>query len=396
MSRLAVLGGKPECRITWPTWPVFDKSEERGLLRVLRSGKWWKGANVAEFERRFAAFQGARYAVTTNSGTTALEAAVSAAGIGPGDEVIVPAYTFIATASPVVRAGAVPVFGDIEPTSMCLDPRDVKRKLSRRTKAIIPVHFAGHVADMDGLRALARPRGIALIEDACHAWGSRWRGKGAGTLGACGAFSFQISKNITAGEGGMLVTDHADVAARAVAFTHAGRRAGRIWYEHFTPATNARMTEFSAAVLLAQLARLPRQTARRQANARILDRGLASIPGLQPQGTDRRHGRRSFHFYAFRIDQEKLDITREAFLRALSAEGVPGMGGWQSLDRNPLFTGKDGGAGVPSRGGPCPVSDQVTRDCVWITHTVLLAPASAMRAIVRAAAKVVERRAELR
>jgi len=397
MAKLAWQGGPRECRAQWPAWPVWGPAERRAVLRVLESGKWWHGENVLAFERAFARFQGARHGVTCNSGTAGLEAALGGLGVGPGDEVIVPAYTFIATASAVIRAGAKVVFADVRPDNLCLDPDDVERKLGTRTKAVIPVHFCGNVADMDRLNAIARRRRLLVIEDACHAWGSRWKGRGAGALGTCGAFSFQISKNITAGEGGIVLADDAAVAGKVFAFTHCGRRAGAAWYMHFTPATNSRMTEWQAAILLQQLKRLKAQTVRRQANARILDRGLRAIPGIRPLVTDRRMTRRAYHMYCFRLDLRLLGVDRARFLSALGAEGVPCMAAYGiPIYANPLFTGRMGGAGIPARGAPCPEAERAAQDACWITHPNLLAPASAMRSIVRAAAKVVENIRELR
>lgn len=397
MGRLAINGGKRECNFSWPSWPVWDSSEKRALLGVLESGKWWYGENVREFERRFAAFQKAKYGITTNNGTTGLEIPLRVLGVGPGDEVIVPAYTFIATAGCVVRTGAKVVFADVLPGDLCIDPADVARKITKRTAAVIPVHFGGNICDMDKLLPLARRRGVALIEDACHAWGSEWKGKGAGALGTCGAFSFQVSKNITSGEGGIMLTDDARLADALRGHTNTGGRRGAPWFMHFTPATNARMTEFQAAILLCQLKRLKAQTLKRQANARILDRGLGVLPGIKPTTTDRRMTRRSYHFYGFRLDLARLGVTRDKFLSALSAEGAPAFAGYGiSLYENPLFTGKQGGTGLKCGGVPCPESDRATKDTCWLAQPVLLSSPDAMRAIVRATAKVVENLSELR
>jgi len=397
MSKLAVRGGKRECVVRWPTWPVSGAPERRALLGVLESGKWWYGENVRAFEKAFASFQKAAHGVTCTSGTAGLEISLGALGVGPGDDVIVPAYTFIATASAVVRAGARVVFADVLAGNLCIDPADVERKLTARTRAVVPVHFGGNICDMDRLNAIAGKRGLVVIEDACHAWGSFWKGTGAGALGTCGAFSFQVSKNITAGEGGIVLANDAGIAEKCRAFTNCGRREGALWYKHFTPATNARMTEFQAAILLQQLKRLAAQTRAREASAQVLDAGLGGIPGIVPQKTDPRMTGRSYHLYAFRLDLERLGISRERFLQALSAEGVPSMAGYGiPVYGNPVFTGHDGGAGIRHGGAPCPESEKVARDTCWIAQSVLLAGKPAMHAIVRAAAKVVENLSELR
>jgi dTDP-4-amino-4,6-dideoxygalactose transaminase len=339
MSRLALDGGEKTCTAPWPTWPVWDDAERQGLLGVLESGNWWYGEKVREFEKRFAEFQGARFGVTATSGTTALEAALLALGIGAGDEVIVPPYTFMATASAVLRVNALPIFADILPRTLCIDPEDVKRKITSRTKAVIPVHLGGFVADMDRLLAISQERGIAIVEDACHSWGSQWKGKGTGALGRCGVFSFQASKNISSGEGGIILTDDESLAEDCRSFTNCGRRVGGAWYQHFVLGSNLRLTEFQAALLLAQLGRLEGHTLRRQANARILDEGLAGIPGIITLEQDPRMTRRSYHLYCFRLDLRRLGVPRERFLQALAAEGVPAWAGYDKpLYANPLFT----------------------------------------------------------
>ena len=401
MAYLAINGGPKACDRQWPTWPIWDDAERKALLGVLESGQWWYGENVAQFERAFADFQGARYGVACSSGTTALETALMALGIGAGDEVIVPPYTFVATASAVLRVNAIPIFADIEPHSLCIDPGDVERKISNRTRAILPVHLAGRVADVDRLNEIARARGLFVIEDACHSWGSQWRGKGTGALGHCGAFSFQASKNISSAEGGIILTDDEDLAETCRSFTNCGRGKGRPWYEHFVLGGNLRMTEFQAALLRAQLGRLEEQTLRRQANARILDEGLRTVDGIRTIDNDPRITRRGYHMYCFRLDAQRLGVARERFLEALRAEGVPATEGYpHPLYRNPLFERSGEGPRFCPRSCPyygktvdyagivCPVCEAVCRDTCWIMHPILLAGSDAMSEIVEAVAKV--------
>jgi dTDP-4-amino-4,6-dideoxygalactose transaminase len=407
-SAPALLGGPPVCPQPWPAWPVFDDRERQLLHAVLASGQWWFGARVREFEAAYAAFQGARFAVTCTNGTTALEMGLRALGVVEGDEVIVPPYSFVATASAVVTVGAIPVFADIEPDTLNLDPADVERKLTPRTRAVIPVHVGGRMADMDRLNELAARRGLRVLEDAAHAWGSQWRGRGAGTLGQAGTFSFQVSKNITAGEGGALVTDDEALADLCRSFTHCGRRKDGAWYDHDYLGSNLRLTEFQAAILLAQLGRLPEQMARREANAAVLDRALAGIPGLRLLPGEPRMTRRSHHMYIFRVDEPALGLSRDRFLEALCAEGVPASKGWyRPLYRNGVFqnahrgpahgiTAPLAGKGVDYTRVHCPVCEQVCRDTVWIAHTALLADAAQVRLVADAVAKVVEHAAALR
>jgi dTDP-4-amino-4,6-dideoxygalactose transaminase len=277
-TKLALLGGTPvrPPEKTWPAWPVFGNPERMALNEVLESGEWWFGERVKQFERDYAAFQDAKYCVTCATGSAAAEICLQAMGIGQGDEVIVPPYTFIATASTVMRVGGIPVFADVD-DSWCLNPDAVEAAITPRTKAIVPVHFAGRIADMDRINAIAAKHGITVMEDACHSWGGKWKGKGTGALGKAGVFSFQNSKNITAAEGGAILTDDEALAETCKSITNCGRGKGSAWYHHVMVGTNARISEFAAALLSAQLTRLERQTLLREHNAAILDQGLAGM-----------------------------------------------------------------------------------------------------------------------
>ncbi len=399
-DRLALVGGKPACDGAWPVWPVHDDQEEVTLLRVLRSGQWWYGDEVRRFEREFAAFQGAAHAVTCTNGTTAIEMGLRALGVLPGDEVIVPPYSFIATASAVVTVGAIPVFADIEPETLCLDPHDAARKITPRTRAIVPVHVGGRVANMEAINSLALRHKLEVLEDAAHAWGSQWQNRGVGTLGRCGTFSFQVSKNITAGEGGVLVTDDEELADLCRSFTHCGRTKNSDWYDHEVLGSNLRITEFQAALLLVQLGRLEIQMRKRERSAALLDQWLADVPGIRLLAPAPGMSRRSYHMYIFRLDEASLGISRATFLTALQAEGVPASEGWdQPLYRNGLFAKAHllpphgiraplAGKGVDYTRTFCPVCEQVCRDAVWIPQNVLLADEPQIRRLADAIGKV--------
>lgn len=402
MPHLAINGGEKACDIEWPQWPYWDDEERQALSDVLESGKWWYGEKVAEFEAAFAAFQGARFGVACSSGTTALETALIGLGVGAGDEVIVPSYTFMATASSVLRVNAVPVFADIQPRTLCIDPDDVRGKLTDKTKAIIPVHFAGHVADMDRLAEIAADHHLYIIEDACHAWGSQWKGKGAGAIGHCGAFSFQASKNITSGEGGIILTDNEELADICRSYTNCGRAKGGVWYEHHVMGGNVRLTEFQAAILLAQLNRLEQQTLTRQARAEILTEGLNKIPCITTIENDPRMTRRAYHLFPFRLDMEALGVTRDRFVEVLREEGVAVNPGYHHLlHRNPVFereaVGPRGcplscpyyGSKIDYAATVCPECERACDDTCWIWHTVLLADEPAIYSVIEAVRKVV-------
>lgn len=400
-ERLALLGGEPICNFPWPSWPVHDETEEAQVLEVLRSGEWWYGEKVRQFEREFADFQGAAYGVTCTNGTTAIEMGLRGLGVAPGDEVIVPPYTFIATATAVVTIGAVPVFADIDPDTLCLDPDDAAKKISPRTRAVIPVHVGGRIADMIRINQLAESHNLAVLEDAAHAWGSKSAGRGAGTLGRCGTFSFQVSKNITAGEGGILVTDDKDLADLCRSFTHCGRTEGSAWYDHSNLGSNLRMTEFQAAILLAQLARLEEHVARRERAATLLDEALAGIPAIRQLAPATDMTRRSYHMYIFRLNQAELGIPRARFIEALEAEGVPASEGWyRPLYLNGVFANAHvgprhgiraplAGMGVDYRNVSCPVCEEVCGDAVWIPQNVLLGEEPQILLLAQAIRKVV-------
>jgi dTDP-4-amino-4,6-dideoxygalactose transaminase len=400
-SRLALHGGAPAARREWPAWPVWGEAERTNLLDVLESGKWWFGERIRQFEDAFARFHGVRYGVSCTNGTTAIEMGLRALGVVRGDEVVVPPYTFVATASAVVTVGAVPVFADIEPDTLCIDPNDVERKITPRTKAVIPVHVAGRFADMDGLSRVAAKHNLHILEDAAHAWGSLLDGKGPGTVGRCATFSFQISKNITSGEGGILLTNDEDLADLCRSATNCGRRKGAAWYDHDYLGSNLRLTEFQAAVLLAQLARLDEQIARRERGAAILDRRLAQLPGIRLIRPEPRMTRRSYHMYIFRIDEAELGVSRDRFVDALNAEGVPATRGWyHPLYANGVFQKASteraehpiisplSGKGLDYTRVRCPVAEQVCRDAVWIGQNVLLADESDISAVADAIEKV--------
>jgi dTDP-4-amino-4,6-dideoxygalactose transaminase len=409
MATLALKGGVPVRKTPFPGWPVADEMEVAAVTEVIRSGKWWYGEKVRQFEQEFAAFQDAKFGVSCTNGTAALELGLLACGIGAGDEVIVPPFSFLATASAVLRVNAIPVFADVALETWNLDPADVVRKVSDKTKAIIPVHFAGLPADMDALKTIAAQSKLAIVEDACHSWGSKWRRKGTGALGNCGAFSFQMSKNITSGEGGILLSDDEELAETARSFSNCGRAKGREWYEHFLLGDNLRLTELQAALLLTQLTRLGAQTAKREANAACLDQALKDVPGIATVQRDARATRRSYHLYCFRFVAAQWGGAKRArFLEALQAEGIPATAGYpRPLYKNPLFLRQGSGPKFCPLSCPyygravdyskvcCPNTEQLCEESCWLPHSALLGETSDMRDIAAGIVKVWDERRQL-
>jgi len=325
LAKLALKGGEPVRNKPFPKWPIFGESEMKALKDVLESGFWGiGGSRKKEFEEKFAAYQHAKYGIAVTSGTTALEISLRALGVGCGDEVIVPAYTFMATATAVLYVNAIPVFADIDPETYTIDPKSAESLISERTKAILPVHIGGRPADMDALLSLAKKYGLYIVEDACQAWGAEWRGTRVGAIGEIGAFSFQSSKNITSGEGGIIVTNSEELYVKAWSLHNCGGMPQGAWYEHHLPGTNYRITEFQAAILLAQMERFDEQTERRIENAKYLNSKLSKIDGIKPLKDDERVTRHAYHLYIFRFNPEAFGgISKSTLARALQAEGIP-------------------------------------------------------------------------
>jgi dTDP-4-amino-4,6-dideoxygalactose transaminase len=340
MSQLALLGGKKAKTKPFPLWPQFDDAERKALNEVLESRNWWRtpGTKALQFEQAFAHFHGARYGVAVTNGTAALEVTMVALGVGPGDEVIVPDFTFVATASAVLFANALPVLVDVLPDTYCIDAKLAEAAITQRTKAIIAVHMGGHPADLDVLTDIAKRRGIALIEDSAHAHASEWRGKRIGTFGIAGTFSFQASKLITAGEGGMIIANDDAFERNARSVHDCGRMPGEWFYSHFLYGSNYRLSEWQGAVLMAQLGRLDEQTRKRHQNARVLDRELSKIPGITPQKLDQRCTRNAQYAYIFHVDKDEFaSISSDRFIEAMTAEGIPHQASYPPLHELDMF-----------------------------------------------------------
>jgi dTDP-4-amino-4,6-dideoxygalactose transaminase len=372
MPHLAIRGGTPVRSTPFSAWPVWDDSERRQLAEVLESGNWggfpFPNTKGREFGARFAAAQGAKYGLAVSNGTVAIELALKAIGLQRGDEVIVPEYTWDSTAGAVLFAGGVPVFVDSDPDTYCLDPAQLGAALSTRTRAVLPVHLGMSMADMDAILLFARAHSLAVVEDCAHAHGAQWMGRGAGSLGDAGTFSFQSSKLMSAGEGGAVITSSIDVQERVAVLVNCGRAAELAPNGYRAVGHNYRMSEFQAGVLLAQLNRLPAQTATRAANVQRLEQCIAGLRGICPLRRDPRQTRHAFYQYVLRYDAAHFGVSREAFVAALTAEGVPAEGVfYEALHRSALFPAAAGSF----RALPCPVAERAAyEESVWIPHWV--------------------------
>jgi dTDP-4-amino-4,6-dideoxygalactose transaminase len=397
MSELALLGGRPTRTKPFPAWPVFGNAEERAVLRVLHSGKWGKldGGEVVRFEKQFAEYVGAKHAIGVCNGTVSLRIALMAAGITAGDEVIVPPYTFLATATAVVEANATPVFVDIDSQTFNIDPAEIEKAITPRTRAIIPVHLGGLPCDMDAIMDIAKRNELVVIEDAAHAHGSEFKSRRVGSIGHMGSFSFQSTKNLTSGEGGIITTSDDELAAKCRSIHNCGRIEGGTWYEHHVISGNYRLGEFAGAILNCQLARLDEQTDRRDANARYLDEKLAAIPGITPQARPDYATRNAQHLYVFHYDKTIFGVTRARFIEALVAEGIPASSGYVlPLYKQPLFEQKHFGpytavCAREYRGLHLPVVERICGDeGAWLTQNLLLGTREDIDEIAEAFAKV--------
>ena len=394
---LAIDGGTPVRTKPFYPWPVHDDREVAALREVVEGGNWggFPSPNVhaARLAEAFARFQGARYGICTSSGTAAIEVALKAAGVRAGDEVIIPALTFVATAAAALYMGAVPVFADIDPDSWCLDPEEAERAVTSRTKAIVPVHLGSRMADMDAVMDVARRHNLRVVEDCAHMHGGRWRGRGAGSIGDLGAFSFQQSKLMTAGEGGMILTSDDELAAACHAYVDCGRlRPGDAppksqgifgW--------NYRMTEFQAAVLQVQLDRLEDQQVVREAHKAYLTDRLQQIDGVATLPEDSRMTTKSGYGYYLRYLADRCGgVRRDKFVFALRAEGIPASGAfYEPVYRDRLFAWRDMNVGIDYSTVSCPVAERVAyTESVWLPHQIFLGQREDIDDVVTAIEKV--------
>jgi dTDP-4-amino-4,6-dideoxygalactose transaminase len=411
-GKLAILGGAPVRQAAFPSWPVIGAAEEDGLLKVLRGRKWNRlnGNAVAAFEQEYAALLGARHVLATANGTSALFTALNAAGVQPGDEVIVPPYTFVATVNVVLLNYALPVFADTDIETFQVDPDKIASQITSRTSAIIPVHMAGGAANLDAILAAAKTRAIPVIEDACQAHLGEWRGRKLGTLGTAGCFSFQASKNLNSGEGGAVVTNDTGLYERAHSFHNNGRtfRSTGDGFSYHSGGANLRLTEFQGALLSAQMTRVQAQSEIRDENAKYLSSMIEKIPGIKPVKNYDGCTRSAWHLFMLRYDPAGFaGVPRGKFLEALSAEGIRASGGYTPLNKEPFLKNMLESKGYRriypdkllrewAERNACPNNDRLCRQGVWLTQNTLLGSRSDMDQIAEAIAKVQRHAGDLR
>ena len=414
MPQLALKGGTPVRTKPFPSWPQGGEEEKKWLDKVLLSPRWFAGLQGDDpesvgtfFGKEFAQLHGAGFALPVANGSVAIEIGLKALGIRPGDEVIVPPYTFISTATSVLMVGAIPVFADIDPESYCLDPRDVARCITPHTRAVLPVHLGGQMTDMPALKELANRHNLVILEDCAQAIDSSMLGKKAGTWGHAGTFSFQSNKTITSGEGGLVMTDDPGVAERIVALRAFGRfrsgagvRSSDLTCQQLS--SNYRLSEFQSAVLLGQLERFAGQDRTRQTHAAHLARELNQVPGLK-------HVRKEFpdlkHGYYYFILGYELDafggLDPDRLCAALNAEGIPFVpGDRKPLYRHPVFETDNLAGHLGSEAFEryrksmdpdrvyCPHAEAACRNTILLRHQVLLGSENDMEDIVEAVRKV--------
>ncbi|MFD7132968.1 DegT/DnrJ/EryC1/StrS family aminotransferase [Streptomyces sp. NPDC059894] len=389
---LALDGGTPVRRHDFPAWPYHDDAEREALVRAVDQGQWWRvgGSEVTSFEAEFGAYHGGTALAVTN-GTHALELGLELLGLEPGDEVIVPAFTFISTSIAVQRAGGVPVPVDVDPETYCLDPAALEAARTERTRVVIPVHMAGHIADMDAIGAWADRHGVVVFQDAAHAHGAVRSGRRVGDFGTLAAFSFQNGKLMTAGEGGALLLPSADRFDEAFARHSCGRPIGDTRYEHRSPSSNYRMTEFAGAVLRVQLGRLAEQNERRESRWKTLSAALREIPGVLPQGRDPRCDLNPHYMAMAALDPEvHADVDRDHLVRALVAEGIPAFVDYPPVYRTEAHAALIGNGlpGVAELAERNPVSEHLGARGFWLHHRVLLGTDADCADVAEALAKV--------
>ncbi|MDP6778780.1 MAG: DegT/DnrJ/EryC1/StrS family aminotransferase [Candidatus Latescibacteria bacterium] len=411
MSKLALHGGEPVRKAPPPEWPIHDDREAEAAARVARSGKWQyaTGTEGTDLESEFAEWIGAGHAISTINGTETMVIALKAAGVGPGDEVIMPTTTFVACPLAALLAGAVPVPVDIDQANLGIDPEAAEAAVTDRTRVLMPVHLGGIPADLDAVMAIAERHDLVVLEDTAQAQGTEWKGQKVGSIGDFGSFSFQTAKTMVSGDGGMITTNDAALADLCRSYRQFGNPQKEAGHSFTVTGGNYRMSEFVAAVLRVQLSRVHELIDRRTGSAEYLDRRLGDLPGILPTMLDERVTRCSYLSYSMNYDAEKLDgVHRDVFLRALSAEGISVRTGYTTLVHEMALTNGENlrsedlrrftGRNIQAaKEGAFPNAENArSNTTMWMRQNFLLGDQDVLDDVVRAVHKVVENIGELR
>jgi 3-amino-5-hydroxybenzoate synthase len=395
-STLAIEGGVKTKSNSFPKWPFSGPRELELVAEVVRSQNWWRmtGTKVSDFEEKFARYHDVKYCLGVTNGTHAIELALAALGIGKDDEVLVPAFTFVSTGTAVLYNNATPVFVDCDPNTFCMDVHAIESLITERTKAIIPVHMAGHVCDMDRIGAIARKHGLKVIEDAAHAHGAEWKNKKVGAFGDFAIFSFQNGKIMTSGEGGALVTNNQELFDKVYLIHGVGRPKNDRTYQHMELGSNYRMNEFQGAILIAQLERLAECNTTRQRNATLLNSLLSGVAGITPQRYEAEVTANTHYMYMFYYDKSYFGgLDRMAFVDALIAEGIPAFIAYPLIHQTPFYTQRNFRTHAPHETAPpaLPHAQRIADTVVWLPHFTLLGDAADTEDIANAILKIKHR-----
>lgn len=411
-SKPVALRASENYKFSFPQWPIYGAPEREGLETVLNSRQWGRlGRNTQteKFERGYEKITGAKHALAVSSGTTALVAMLGALDIGPGDEVIIPPYTFIATYNAITLHYGLPVFVDIDIESFQIDAKKIEKAITKNTKALMPVHIGGSPADLDAIMAISKKHKIPVLEDACQAHLAEWKGKGVGNWGLAGAFSFQASKNLNSGEGGAVISNDSDYYQKCYGFHHQGQTANSasLATGSGTRGSNLRITEFQSTILLAQMSRLQQQSETRWQNAQYLTKMFNEIPGIKPAKLYPGTTKSAYHLYMFRINEKEFGTTREKFIKALAAEGIAGSTGYNQINKGSFITnlakephylkvyGEKRMKQWLEQTQDTPLNARLTQEAVWFTQTTLLGTRTEMEQIAEAVRKIQKNAAKL-
>jgi perosamine synthetase len=402
-AKPALLGGAPVHHGGWTRWPQWREAWEPEMLKVWRSGHWFRGSaeHVNEFERGYAQLLGAKRCLATASGTTALIVGLHVMDVDAGDEVIVSPYTFIASYNAILDKRALPVFADTDPATLTVDPQTIESRITDRTRAIMPVHIFGMPCEMDAIMPIAKKHKLAVVEDACQAWLAEYKGRKCGTIGDLGCFSFQESKHIPSGEGGAITSMSEELIDKCDSFHNCGRACGtNKGNGSFTRGNNYRMTQAQAVLLMQQFDKLVKETEIRRANADYLSANLGKIPGITPVRLPE-NCRPVWHLYSIRYDGTQFNgMSRDQFSKAVSAEGVPCGGVYHEQYYDGLLDEAIASRGYKRLWGAKRLkayrdsfqelkgNKQVCETTVSMSQTLLLADRRAMDDIIEAIRKV--------